>query len=173
MQSWHALTLLSISIDSLEKRGDKALIAFWARQCALFSTGESGHSSTTGSSMWAFFQLQGVPPVGYFSPEKCHPFTNEQWHQVSTEAEICVGEQSFYGVYTALPLALQILRHGLGAQFWKMDPGEHRNTMCRATCCTGSSSVPIRPVGAQGIMAEQHWPSHEGRIDSWVWMIKT
>lgn len=113
----------SVSIDSLENPGDKALIACWAGQHVLLSICKKGLSSTMGSSVWAFFQLQAIPQVGQFSPEKCHLLTNEQWHQVSTEAGTCIGGQSVYRVNAAPPVALQSLRHGLGAQFRQKSSG--------------------------------------------------
>lgn len=46
-------------------------------------------------------------------------------------------------------------------ELWKMDLAEYRYIMGRAMSCPSSHTVPTGSVGAQGTVAEQHWPSHE------------
>lgn len=68
-------TPLSTSIDSLEKWGDKVLIAFWAGQCALFSIWESGHSSTMGSPLCVgFLPASRCPSSGIVQPREVSSF---------------------------------------------------------------------------------------------------
>lgn len=171
----HNRALPSVSIDSLEKPGDKTLIACWPGQRALLSICKNGLSSSMESGGGGgLLPAPGCPSGGIIQPGEVHLSTNKQLHQVSTEAETCIGGQPVYIVNAAPPVALQALRHGLGAQFKQKSSGrwtlQSTGTSWAGPCAVLLCHGAHRAGGYTGRWSRT---AVKVQVDSWVWMTKT